>query len=154
MEYCALPRRLAAIIYDGLLILALWMAATAAVVILRQVEIQPANIFFQGYLLIVAWLYLAICWRAGQTLGMKAWRIHLVAEARPISWHKTAVRFLVAILSWAGLGIGFLWSLFHPQKASWHDLASGSRLRVLPKKGSEFSKRHQSNNTDQQGRNQ
>ena len=148
MDYCALPRRLAAIIYDGLLIIALWMVATAAVVILRQVEIQPANVFFQGYLLIVAWLYLAICWRAGQTLGMKAWRIYLVAETSPVSWHKTIIRFLVAILSWASLGLGFLWSLFHPRNASWHDLASESRLMVLPKKGLELSKRDQPDNTD------
>ena len=136
MDFCALPRRLAAIVYDGLLIVALWMAATAAVVILRQTEIQPANVFFQGYLLIVAWLYLAICWRAGQTLGMKAWRITLVTETRPIAWHLTIVRFLVAVLSWAGLGVGFIWSLFHPHKATWHDLASGSRLVVRPKQSS------------------
>lgn len=133
MEPCAIPRRLAAMLYDGLLILALWMAATAVIVLIRQAEIQPANPAFQVYLLAVAWLYLAISWRAGQSVGMRAWRMRLISDRHPISWAQTLIRFVVAILSWAAFGLGFLWSLFHPQKASWHDLASHSRLVVMAK---------------------
>lgn len=133
MTPCALPRRLAAMLYDGLLILALWMAATAVVVLIRQAEVQPANPFFQLYLLSVAWLYLAISWRAGQSVGMRAWRIRLMSDTRPITWLQTLIRFVVAILSWAAVGLGFVWGLFHPRKATWHDLASESRLVVLPK---------------------
>ena len=133
MKPCALPRRLAAMLYDGLLIVALWMAATAVVVLIRQAEIQPANPFFQVYLLAVAWLYLAISWRAGQSVGMRAWHIRLIPENPPITWLQTLFRFLVAIASWGALGLGYLWSLFHPDKAGWHDLASRSRLVVIPK---------------------
>ncbi|MEE4295239.1 MAG: RDD family protein [Wenzhouxiangella sp.] len=133
MQPCALPRRLAAMLYDGLLIVALWMAATAIVVLIRQAEVQPANPFFQFYLLTVAWLYLAISWRAGQSVGMRAWRMRLIPDTGPVTWLQTLTRFLVAILSWAALGLGFLWSLFHPQKSSWHDLASHSRLVVISK---------------------
>ncbi|MFP4278301.1 MAG: RDD family protein [Wenzhouxiangella sp.] len=133
MKPCTLARRLAAIVYDGLLIIALWMAATALIVVVRQAEIAPASPLFQLYLLVVAWLYLAICWRAGQTLGMKAWRIRLQAETPTMSWWSTIVRFLTAILSWIVLGLGFWWSLFHPQSATWHDLASATRLVVLPR---------------------
>jgi uncharacterized RDD family membrane protein YckC len=133
MKPCALPRRLAAMVYDGLLILALWMAATAVVVLIQQAEIKPANPLFQMYLLAVAWLYLAISWRAGQSVGMRAWRIRLIPENQSITWLQTLIRFLVAIVSWGALGLGFLWSLFHPLKAGWHDLASRSRLVVIPK---------------------
>ncbi|MFW5815652.1 MAG: RDD family protein [Wenzhouxiangella sp.] len=133
MGYCALPRRVAAIVYDSLLIVALWMAATAAVVLLRQSEIEPSSLAFQLYLLAVAWLYLAICWRSGQTLGMKAWRIRLVGNTQPIAWSTTVIRFVVAMVSLAAFAIGFLWSLFHDQRATWHDLASDTRLIVTPR---------------------
>jgi uncharacterized RDD family membrane protein YckC len=133
MKPCALPRRLAAMLYDGLLIMALWMAATAVIVVLRQAEIQPGNPLFQLYLLSTAWLYLAISWRAGQSVGMRAWRIRLISDRHATTWGQTLVRFLVAILSAAPVGLGFWWSLFHPEKSSWHDLASHSRLVVIPK---------------------
>lgn len=136
VSYCAVPRRLAAIVYDTLLIIALWMAASAVIVLLRQDEIPAANPWFQAYLMTVAWFYLAICWRAGQTLGMKAWRIRITGMRGSISWPITLVRFAVAILSWAVVGLGFLWSLFHPQRATWHDLASGTRLVVTPRNAS------------------
>jgi len=127
---CALPRRLAAVFYDGLLLIALWMAATALVVILFQGEVPARNIGFQIYLLVVSWGYFAICWRGGSTLGMKAWRITIISNQNTVGWSQTLIRFGVSILSWAAFGLGFLWSLGHPEKAAWHDLASGTRLLV------------------------
>lgn len=140
MEFCALPRRIAIVIYDSLLIVALWMAAAAIVVAVRQSEIEAASLGFQLYLLAVAWLYLAICWRAGQTLGMKAWRVRMIGDSQgdsqAVSWPSTLVRFVVAILSWVPFGLGFVWSVFHPQRATWHDLASRTRLVLIPRPAS------------------
>ncbi|MEE4637870.1 MAG: RDD family protein [Wenzhouxiangella sp.] len=140
MEFCALPRRIAIVIYDSLLIVALWMAAAAIVVAVRQSEIEAASLGFQLYLLTVAWLYLAICWRAGQTLGMKAWRVRMIGDSQgdsqAVSWPSTLVRFVVAILSWVPFGLGFVWSVFHPQRATWHDLASRTRLVLIPRPAS------------------
>lgn len=129
---CTLPRRLAATVYDGLLLIGLWMLAAAAVVIPLNDRVDPANGWFQVYLLVVAWLYFALSWRGGQTLGMKAWRIRLVAPEEPVGWLATLIRFIVAIASWLVFGFGFLWSLGHPRRATWHDLASGTRLVVDP----------------------
>lgn len=132
---CGLARRFAAMLYDGLLLIALWMIAAALVVIPAGHEIAPGSAIFQLYLLIVAWAYLAICWRrGGQTLGMKAWRVHLTANQQPVSWGMTMVRFVVALASMLCFGLGFLSSLFHPRRATWHDLASGTFLHVEPKK--------------------
>lgn len=154
MGYCALPRRIAAIVYDSLLIVALWMAATAAVVLLRQSQVEPSSLAFQLYLVAVAWLYLAICWRAGQTLGMKAWRIRLIGDTQPIAWSSTVIRFVAAMLSWAAFGIGFLWSLFHQQRATWHDLASGTRLVVTPRSKSKPAQVDHAKQHDQKRRQQ
>jgi uncharacterized RDD family membrane protein YckC len=132
-RFCGLTRRLAAMIYDGLLLIAIWMLAAMLVVIPASDSIRPGNPAFQAYLLIIAWTYFAICWRGGQTLGMKAWRIRIVGPDQPISWLATAVRFGVAIASLLCFGLGLWWSLFHPNKATWHDLASGTRLVVEPR---------------------
>lgn len=115
-------------IYDGLLLLALWMVAAAIVIIPLDGAIAAGNTLFQVYLLLIAWLYFAICWRKGQTLGMKAWRIRLVADQPVMSWITTLVRFTVALASLLCFGLGFFWSVFHPRRATWHDLASGTFL--------------------------
>ncbi len=131
---CGLLRRLAAMIYDGLLLVALWMIAAALVILPTGQEVEPGATIFQLYLLVVAWIYLALCWRlGGQTLGMKAWRIRLVGNRRPISWGTTVVRFVVALASLLCFGLGFVWVLFHPRSATWHDLASNTFLVVEPK---------------------
>lgn len=129
---CPLPRRLAAIVYDGLLLIGLWMIAAAAVVIPLNDSVDPASGWFQLYLLVVSWLYFAVSWRGGHTLGMKAWRIRLVAADQPVGWLATLMRFTVAIASWLVFMLGFLWSLGHPRRATWHDLASGTALVVEP----------------------
>jgi len=133
---CGLIRRLASMAYDGLLLVALWMIAAALVIIPTGREIEPGSAIFQLYLLAVAWVYLAVCWRlGGQTLGMKAWRIHLVGNRRPISWGTTLVRFVVALASLLCFGLGIFWAIFHPRSATWHDLASNTFLMVEPKGG-------------------
>lgn len=120
-------------VYDGLLLIALWMIAAAAVIVPLDGAVAPGNPGFQFYLLMVAWIYFAICWRKGQTLGMKAWRIRLVSDQPLISWLVTLVRFAVALVSLFCFGLGFAWSLFHPRRATWHDLASGTFLVTTPR---------------------
>jgi uncharacterized RDD family membrane protein YckC len=122
-------------LYDGFLLVAIWMLAAAIVVIPAGAEIDPGHLVFRIYLLVVTWAYFAICWRGGQTLGMKAWRIRLIAAEQPTGWITTLVRFTVALASLTCFGLGFIWSIFHPSRATWHDLASGSVLIVEPRKG-------------------
>ncbi len=122
-------------IYDSLLVLALLMVAAALVVIPSGSGIQSGTLWFQAYLLFTWWAYFAVCWRmGGQTVGMRAWRVTLVTETgERIGWANSAVRFLVAGVSGAAAGLGFLWSVFEPQRRTWHDLATATRLVVIPK---------------------
>ncbi len=128
---CGLARRFAAILYDGLLLVGVLMMATLIIVIPAGSEV--INVAFQLYLLVVAWGYFAICWRGGQTLGMKAWRIGIEGSTQPIDWLSTVVRFAVATIAWLPAGLGYWWAVFRHDKSCWHDLASGTRLVVLPK---------------------
>ena len=40
----------------------------------------------------------------------------------------------MAIISWAGLGMGFFWAIVDKQHRTWHDLGSDTRLVHLGKK--------------------
>jgi uncharacterized RDD family membrane protein YckC len=65
---------------------------------------------------------------------MKTWKMRLQQEnGQTISWPLAFLRFIAAIISWAAAGLGFLWSLFHPARRTWHDIASRSYLVDLRK---------------------
>ena len=136
------PRRLIAMVYDFFLLLAvLMLAAYPAVILLHGGEaFTPgedwlAENLFRLYLVTVAYLFFAWFWtHGGQTLGMRAWRLRVTdLEGKPIGWDRALLRYVAAILSWAALGLGFLWILVDPQKRAWHDILSRTRIIVARK---------------------
>lgn len=135
--------RLLAMLYDLLPLAALWMATSAVMLLLRGGErVVPgsaaAMIEFL-LLLAVSFAYLGLSWRrGGQTLGMRAWRLYLVNTdgSRPVPWHALLLRYLVAMLSLAAVGLGFVWSLLESNRRTWHDLASGTVMVRKPKAAS------------------
>lgn len=129
---CSLSRRLFAIVYDGLILAGLWMIAAAVVVIPAGHAIENGNLLFQLFLLLVAFLYFGGCWRfGGQTVGMRAWKIHLDADTTPPPLDRLALRFGVALVSLAALGAGFWTAALRRDGATWHDRVSGTRLVVI-----------------------
>jgi len=131
---CGLIRRLAAISYDLLLLVALDFIATAIILVFTGgVAIDSSNPFFKLYLLLIAYWYFAWQWvHGGQTLGMRAWKIRVYsADNGVVSWPIASKRYLLALLSWLFLGAGFLWALFDPGKLAFHDRYSHSRLLVV-----------------------
>jgi uncharacterized RDD family membrane protein YckC len=128
-------RRLAAASYDALVVLALWFIATAVAMPLTHGAVTPehplAELMYRLYILAVGFLFFGGFWvRNGQTLGMLAWRVKVVpaGSSTKITWRQALVRYLAAYLSWAALGFGFWWSLWDPEKKTWHDRLSGTRL--------------------------
>lgn len=128
----SLLRRLGAIVYDAIAVLALWFAATALVLglVTRGEAVQPGNPFFMLYLTAVAMGYFIWSWRAGgQTLGMRAWGIRMVMpHGRTPGTARLAARCLLALASWACLGMGFFWALTRHDRSTWHDLATATYL--------------------------
>lgn len=130
----ALHWRLLAMCYDLLPLAALWFATSALAYVLNAGEpvrsgSAAANALLAA-LLLVGFGYFALSWRrGGQTIGMRAWRLRLVADhgGRP-GWGALALRYAVALLSFAACGLGVLWSLLDAQRRSWHDIASGTRV--------------------------
>ncbi len=137
---CSLFRRMLILLYDAIVVMALWFASTGLWLPANRGEAitfgHPLWPFYIFSLIIVWWFYLALSWRrGGQTLGMRAWRVQLqTGTGQVISWPVTVIRFAVAIGGTLPAGLGQLWSLFRPDRAAWQDLASDSRLIVLPKR--------------------
>jgi len=132
-----LLRRLGAMAYDTLLLLALLMMLSYPYVWLTG-GAKPSLLvktLYQIYLLTICFLFYGGFWvRGGQTLGMRTWRIKLVRnDGGPITWTIALKRFFSALFSLLCLGLGFLWVLYDRDKLAWHDRLSGTRLILLPK---------------------
>jgi uncharacterized RDD family membrane protein YckC len=138
----SLPRRLAAMFYDGLLILALWMIATTAFLPLTGGEAlrwSTTPFLFVVHKLLIVSILVGIygyAWtRQGQTLGMSAWRLRVQRrDGSLLGWGDTVRRIGAAVLSWLPFGLGWLWSLVDREKRTWHDIASQTQVVVLPKR--------------------
>ena len=146
-------RRIASIIYESLLILAIVFIATvlfpgAATGRLGGV----ARYVLFAYLLGIVGLYLTWSWTRGQTLAMKAWRLAIVdARGQPIDWARAVRRYLGAlalvapmlasgvwlrehrdsVVGWLLLAPGLLtlvWPLWDRERRALYDLIAGTRL--------------------------
>jgi len=124
-------RRLAAICYDALLLLAVLFFATALALPFNSGKAFSSNqLYYPVYLFFVSLVFFAWFWtHGGQTIGMKSWKIRVLTNNRqPITWQQAVARFLWAIFSWLACGLGYLWILFDSSKLAWHDRLSDTRL--------------------------
>lgn len=124
-------RRLIAVFYDLLLLIALLFVATALLLPLNAGQAFTAQqLFFPLYLLLVSFFFYAWFWtHGGQTLGLRAWKIKvLTLDMKPISWKQALLRFMAAVLSWGFCGLGFLWIVIDKNQLSWHDRLSKTAL--------------------------
>ena len=137
MKNSGLLRRLAAIIYDTLLVLALLFLVTIPFIAVRGGEPVEANdnLLYQACIALVVFLFFTGFWsRSGRTLGMQSWGLRVERpDGRIPNLAQASIRFFAAILSWAALGLGFLWQLWDKDQLTWHDRISGTRLRHYPK---------------------
>jgi uncharacterized RDD family membrane protein YckC len=124
--------RFAAALYDLLPLIGLWMLTAALVLYTVHGEVDVAHpslayrSSLQAALLTVTAAYFVLSWaRGGQTLGMRAWRIRVVAaEGGALPWPRAMLRFAVALVSFGALGLGFLWCLMDRERRCWHDIAA------------------------------
>jgi uncharacterized RDD family membrane protein YckC len=139
-------RRLAAMVYDSVLIVAIWIIVgfivlsafgitEARTIDGNAVVLEPLykNTLFAAMML-SAYLFFAWFWtHSGQTLGMQAWRIKIQnADGSAIGWIQALKRCVCAPFAFLLLGIGYFWMLFDPEKRTWPDLVSTSCVVKLP----------------------
>ena len=136
-----LLRRLAAMLYDALLVAALVVSAFALVYLplamglgWKDLNAHPwmRHALTLWMLAVAVGFHLWFWTHGGQTLGMRAWRLRLVsADGGPVTLRQAVVRYLTALLSWLALGLGFLWVWIDSERRAWHDLASDTRLVLV-----------------------
>lgn len=151
MKIVPLWRRLAAIVYDSVLLTAIWIVmaflVTAAFGIEQSRHIEGEQVIFDpvyqytlfATMLATAYLFFGWFWtHSGQTLGMQAWKIKVEnPDGSTVSWRQVALRCVTAPFALAIFGLGYLWMILDPYGRSWPDLASGSiivRLDNFPPK--------------------
>lgn len=130
-------RRLVAASYDTLLLAGLWLAAVFLAWLIAHAlgtEVLPAGLV-RAYLFLLSFVFFGWFWtHGGQTLGMRVWRIKVRRrDGSTLNWAVAMLRFAVAIVSWTVGGLGMLWCLIDERGRSWHDLAAGTEVIVLPK---------------------
>lgn len=127
-----LLRRLGAIIYDTVLagFSIVIVAGILSVSFTALTGIKPPDVLMILLYALMAYGFFIWFWtHGGQTLGMRAWKVRVVTEGgQPLNRQQATSRFLWALLSWAALGTGFLVSLIDPEKLTWHDRFSRTRL--------------------------
>jgi uncharacterized RDD family membrane protein YckC len=137
MQNTHLIRRIAAMLYDGLLILALLFLATLPFIALRGGEPVEGNenLIYRVVLGLVIYVFFVGFWvRSGRTLGMQSWRLQLeTTEGGDVGLATASIRFFAAIVSWLPAGLGFLWSLWDKDRLTWHDRLSGTHIVYYPK---------------------
>ena len=124
-------RRLAAMVYDSFLLLALYFLATALLLPLNGGQaFGSGQLFYPFYLLAVSFGFYGWFWtHGGQTLGLKAWKIKVLTfEQQPLNWKQAFIRFGSAFFSLLIGGFGFLWVILDKNNYAWHDYLSKTRL--------------------------
>lgn len=138
-------RRLAALVYDGFILLALSLAyggaitAAAAMMGVQTGDYQPMVnhwLFTVGWVICLQGFYYGFWRKSGQTIGMRTWRIRLSDSTNP---HVVAgrtqclIRLLVTPALVLPAGIGYWYRFFDRRGDCLQDRLSRTQVVVVPK---------------------
>ena len=145
----SLPRRVGAMVYDSLLIIAMALTTTGVANLFAPRPIIPEGaetVSLEGMqtvsgpllgslLFVQTFAFFAFFWlRHGRTLGMQAWHLRLVdRHGHGITLTQALRRFMIAMPALGFFGLGYLWKLVDPSELTWPDRASGTRMVRVPK---------------------
>ena len=139
-------------VYDAILLAAIIMICFIPVPLLSDSfrNSMAGKLCLQGYIALILFLFFGWFWtHNGQTLGMRAWRLRVVShDGQAITWLAAAKRFGLAMLSFAGFGIGYLLSLFHADNMCLHDLYSSTKVVLVEKNKKRSGNSPQKQKTD------
>ena len=141
-----LPRRLAAMVYDSLLLTAisiLYGFIAVGVNVLIQGAPEPGQrtdwgyagpVLFAGWISALVFFFCYFWHKAGQTLGMKTWRMKILSTSGDLPNYKQCIiRCCCAPISLMCLGAGYWWMLIDSERQTLHDRISGTRTYLLAK---------------------
>ena len=131
-----LPRRLASMVYEAVLLFAVgffaaWLFFFASGG--RDATGGAARHLLQIFIALIYAGYFLWCWlRGGQTLAMKAWRLRLVrVDGRPLNLPLAIARYVLALIGTLVFAVTFLWAFVDRERAFLHDRLVGTRIIKL-----------------------
>ena len=127
----ALGRRLAAVVYELLLLLALVFIVTFPYLAIFGDSTQGwRRHLLQLWVLAVWAAYFTWFWtHGGQTLPMKTWRIRVVRfDGAPLGVGRALHRYVLALLGLAAAGLGFAWAFVDRDRQFLHNRLAGTAL--------------------------
>ena len=139
LEDATLFRRLAALVYDLFIVVAILFLGSAigitiAVIVAGETAVTEENVLvenpvFFGWLLFCWCYYYYYCWiKTGQTLAMKTWRMKLITvSGEPLKLQQALIRFFLGFCGFSNL------TAILPSRWTLHDSLSKTRIVVLPK---------------------
>ena len=152
-----LLRRLGALLYDALLLVAVLFFASLLIVVPFNITYgHPYYPIYVIYVYTISFFFLGWFWtHGGQTLGMRAWRIQLQhINGQSITWKWALYRFFSVLVFWFPAAAGYLflqatykqliyfwivpivvdylWCFLNPDRLAVHDILSRTRLVKIP----------------------
>jgi uncharacterized RDD family membrane protein YckC len=147
-----LLRRLAALLYDGFLVAAIWMLIGFCIQFIAGpdtnklidgvVQTNPLvdAVTFSLMVLSASGFYIWFWSRSGQTLGMVSWRLKtLRTDNQLLTIPQAALRFFLAWPAFFLLGAGYFWMYVDKDKDALHDRLSKSKVVLVPKSHRPFN---------------
>ena len=130
----SLPRRVLVIIYDSILLAAVLIFTSLPIIIPFKITIE--HTFYPLYIIyiyFIAFIFFAWNWtHGGQTLGLKTWKIKLIADSgKNVTWKQSFLRYIGSLICWLSCGIGFLWCYTNKDRLAWNDIISKTRLTKI-----------------------
>lgn len=122
-----------ALLYDLLLLSALWFVAAIPFVMWQGegFHTRPLSLLsFQLYLIGITYIYLTYFWlQTGQTPGLRTWHLRLQRKDDYLLTRTDAtLRFIYSLISVATLGLGWFWLFFNRNNQSLHDRLSDTYI--------------------------
>jgi len=133
MNYISIWRRLASILYDFLLVVAVLIIMSIPFFSFDLQENNLLKVTIQIYYYLITQYFFVWFWVHNQgTLGMKTWKIKIICDNNNrLTYKQAIIRFNTAIFSLLFFGLGFLISFFRKDKKCFHDIISKTALIKL-----------------------
>lgn len=132
-------RHVAAVFYDSMLLVAIWVVVGFVFVAINRGEaIAAQSALYYGFqsALVLAWAWFCVYfWCAqAQTLGMRAWRLVVVNElGHTLNRKEATKRFVFLLVTCLPLGFGFFWRLLDSEGLTLYDRLAKTRLWLVEK---------------------
>jgi uncharacterized RDD family membrane protein YckC len=137
-EQAGFGLRFGALLFDLLIMMILWMAATFALSALSNKSIVSSNSMLAAVYAVAVLLYVLnfvfLAGRTGQSLGKRIIGIRIVrVDGGPLDVRGAAYRHLVGyFLSAAGALLGFVWIVLDRKQQGWHDKLAHTYVVLIP----------------------